>query len=40
LILPGWMLVIPQPRHGIVEEEDGTRWYVVKRGDTMWCQVP
>ena len=34
-ILPGWTLVIPEPTHGVVREQDGARWYVVKRGDTL-----
>ena len=35
LILPGWTLVIPGATQGIVEEHDGDRWYVVKRGDSL-----
>ena len=35
LILPGWTLTIPEPKRGIVEQTDGARWYVVKRGDTL-----
>jgi nucleoid-associated protein YgaU len=34
LIYPDWVLDVPLPSV-VIEEHDGARWYVVRRGDTM-----
>ncbi|HEY1296989.1 MAG TPA: LysM peptidoglycan-binding domain-containing protein [Chloroflexota bacterium] len=35
-IYPGWQLVIPAPTQTIHTDDDGTRWYTVRAGDTLW----
>ena len=35
-IYPGWQLVIPAPTQTIHTDSDGTRWYTVRAGDTLW----
>ena len=36
LIIPGWTLQIPSASRGVVQEDSGARWYVVKHGDTYY----
>jgi nucleoid-associated protein YgaU len=35
LILPGWTLQIPSATRGVIQDDAGTRWYVVQHSDTL-----
>jgi nucleoid-associated protein YgaU len=35
-IHPGWQLLVPEPTQGVRTNPDGTRWYKVERGDSLW----